>query len=86
MLMGDQYLSDEDAHPPMNNDLEEDTETLIAHKSVYDSGVAVSLTSQSGVYFMSLSALLLEHGIYLSVLGDGKFTGAGIHIFTRGLM
>lgn len=55
--MGDQYLSDEDDHPPMDNDLEEDTETLIAHKSIYDSGVAVSLTSQSGVYFMSFCLL-----------------------------
>ena len=58
MLMGDQYLSDEDDHPPMDNDLEEDKETLNTHKSVYDSGVAVSLTSQSGVlYFMSFYLL-----------------------------
>ena len=49
MLVGDSYLSDEEERPPKDNDLEEDTETLLTHKSVCDSGLSISLTSQSGV-------------------------------------
>ena len=52
--MGDDYLSDgEEGNQSAgdDDDLAEDTEGMMTHKLTYDSGVAVSLTTQSGKYF-----------------------------------